>query len=189
MQKPIFNLTSGLSRLLPVVAIATFPMFGCPPSNLFHGRLIIINTSRNEIRSLSVINSHAGIEQVFEFRDVSDGQACLRDFRGDESIVVLGGLTISYEDQNGARRTRSVPFEGEIPDDCDDDFFIEIDENDQLHSGLLIYQNFRETYYASLKTHSLAGVIGLFLGWMIWCKRRGRAIQPGHPVKPVTPEV
>jgi hypothetical protein len=118
---------------------------------------------------------------------MADGQACVRDCGGDHPLVVLGDLELSYVDRTGATRTRRVPFEGEIPEYCYDDFFIEIDRNDRLHSGLLIYRNYREHFNARITTHALSAALGLFLGWMI-C-RRGWTMRPGRPGKSPTPEL
>lgn len=183
------NPARSLSLSLAVAAILTLPMFGCTPSNLFSGRLILINSTRGVIRSPAVISSHPGLKQTFEFPDMADGQASVRDCGGDKPIVVLGDLTLSYVDRTGATRNRSVPFLGETPDYCHDDFFIEIDHNDRLRWGLLIYQNYRENSYRVIETHALAGATGLFLGWIVWCKGRGRTVRPGRPEKSVAPEV
>lgn len=128
-------------------------------------------------------------EQTFEFPDLADGQAWVRDFGGDHAMVVLGDLTISYVDRTGATRTQSIPFQGEIPDYCHDDFFIEIDHNDQLHWGLLIYQNYRETHKTVFWTHTLTGATGLLLGWLVWRKGRGRTMRTGQPGKFLMPEL
>lgn len=183
------NLVSRLSFLFPVAAILTLSNWGCTPTNLFSGRLFLINSTRGVIRSPVLSNSHPGLEQTFKFPDMADGQAWVRDFRGDDSLVAMGDLSFSYVDRTGAARTRVVPFLSEIPDYCHDDFFIEVDENDQLHWGLLIYRNYHENYYAVIRTHATAAATGLLLGWLIWRKRRGRTVQPGHPEKSVTPEI
>jgi hypothetical protein len=169
--------------------ILAFHLSGCSPSNLFHGRLFVINSSGGVLRSPAITNSHPGLKQSFEFPDMADGQAWVRDCGGDNPIVVLGDLTLSYLDRTGTTRSRSVPFEGEIPDYCHDDFFIEIDQNGQLHWGLLIRQNYRENYYTVVKTHAIAAAIGLLLGWMLWRGRRVRTARLDQPEKTVTPEL
>jgi hypothetical protein len=170
-------------RYLLVAAILTLPLSGCSPSNLFQGRLFIINSTGGVLRSPTVINSHPGLDQKFEFPDMADRQAWVRDCGGDNPIVVLGDLKLTYIDRSRETRTRSVPFQGEIPDYCDDDFFIEIDHDDQLRWGMLVYRNYSEHYYVTIETHTLAGATGLLLGWMFWRKGRGRTIRPGRPEK------
>jgi hypothetical protein len=175
--------------LVLVAAMLTLPLGGCTPANLFHGRVFLINATGGDLRSPSLLNSHPGLEQKFAFADMADGQAWVRDFRGDDTLVVLGDLKLTYVDRTGIPQTRSVPFQGEVPDYCEDDFFIEIGPNDQLRWGLLISKNYRETRYELIKSHTLAGVTGLILGWLIGRKRMGRRVRSGHAEKSITPEV
>ena len=158
------------------------PLSGCPAANLFSGRLVLINSTLAPMRSPVVMNSHPGLNQTIPFPDLESGQAGVRDCGGDNPIVALGDLVIFYVDGSGTTKKRSVPFLGEIPDHCHQDFYIEIDHNDRVHWGLLAYKNYRQDYYAGIRTHGVAAACGLLLGWMIWGKRRART-TPGQARK------
>ncbi len=177
--------------LLPAAALLVLPIFGCSSPNLFHGRLVLVNTTGGEIRSITLDISCPGLRQAFDLPELADGRAWVRDCGGDDPVVVLGDLTVSYLDPAGATRVHKVPFAGAIPENCRDDFAVEVGPDGQLlRSGLLAYRNPRVDAAAAVTTHALAGAAGLLLGWLIWRNGRGRAARPhGHPVKLLTPEL
>ncbi len=174
-----------VSRLLflSVAALWMLAVSGCTPTNLFYGRLIIINTTGGVLRS-PVVGNQVGLgDDRIALPDMTDGQAWIRDFGHKTQMVILGPLELSYVDRTGITQTRTVPFSSVIPQPCDEDFFIEIDHNDQLHSGILVYG--KGDYIIAIATHTLAVTFGLSLGWLFWHRNRQPGTLPIRAEKPI----
>jgi hypothetical protein len=177
LKLPATRLLSLLVAVMPMLALS-----GCPASNLFYGRLVIINSTGGALRSPAVVNQLGlGNEHRIALPDMADGQAWVRDFRRETQLAILGPLEFSYVDRAGIPQTRTVPFSREVPEPCYDDFFIEIDHHDRLHSGMLVY---RKHSYSAFVSHALAVGAGLLLGCWFWRKNRHRPIPLGRAQKP-----
>jgi hypothetical protein len=174
--------------LYPIAALLMLPIFGCSRANLFRGRLILMNSTGGEIRSVTVANVHPGVNQAFDLPELADGRAWVRDC-GADNLIVVGDLTLSYLDHAGTTRVHKIPFADVIPGDCDDDFSIEIGRDDPPRAGLLAYRNGLAHTPSAVMTHALTGAACLLLGWLIGHRGRGPAALPGHPVKSMTPEI
>lgn len=171
--------------LVPAAALLTLPVFACTEASLFRGRLVVINSTGGEIRSLTVAYAYPGLNQAFDLPELADGRAWVRDC-GADNLLVVGDLTVSYLDPAGTTRVHKVPFADALSNDPRDDFFIEIGRDGPPRSGPLAYRNGHARADPAPATHLLAGAAGLLLGWLLWRKGRGRAGPPG---KWVTPEL
>jgi hypothetical protein len=171
--------------LVMCLASLLIPIAGCSPSNIFEGRLFVINATGRVMRSSTLSNVDPGTNQVFTLPDLVDGQAWVGDFRHDRSLLVLGNLKLSYVDHSGARRTGVIPFSQEIPDFYRDDFFIEVGPAGQLGWGRLTARDRGELSAVLVWTHAFAGAIGMMLGWLLWSRGRSASGRPQRRNKAV----
>ncbi len=158
---------------------------GCPPSNLFEGRFFVINSTGSLIRSVTLGYPGGMAPHKLQFHDIASGQASIVH----DGYVVLGPLELSYIDKTGTPRTQMVPFAGEVPDYCQDDFYIEIHSDRAVRQGLLVYRNYREHQIMQVVSYVLTGAAAFYLGWLILRRRKRPVDVVFLPQKSVTSEL
>ncbi len=145
---------------------------GCGPANVFRGRLIVLNSTGGPITSVTLKYEKTQVDWLLNSSDMASGLGVECDCRQDE-LAVLGPLILSWVDGSGVKQRQVVPFEGAIPDLCDDDFLIEIDGGGRARSGL-------EVHYGKSDHHfrlAIVFLVGLFTGLILarWLFRRSRS--------------
>src|SRR5262245_17443716 len=90
---------------LTLVAVIAITFCGCPGSNLFSGRLLILNATGNEMTSLAVIVD----EEEIPLTNTADGQAWIKKVR------VYRRLAFRWRDEQGTEHGASEPLEDFVP--------------------------------------------------------------------------
>jgi hypothetical protein len=170
-----------------IFSMALVPVAGCQPTNMFHGRIILINSTGLTLRSPSLRYVGNSPPLNIEFPDLAIRQAGVWGKGPDDSFPIIDSLELSWVAPSGAVERRTIPFFGEVPEPCYEDYFIEVGQQARVRCGLLSYRNYREEFSRGIITPLLAGAAGLALGWLL-CYR-DRQTRPSQSKTDGNPEL
>ena len=91
---------------------------GCPPSDLFRGRFLIINNTGADLTKIAL---KVG-DVTWNLPHTSAGQGWIRDL----GSVAISEVEINWQTTHGNQFRFSIPFRQIVPNQCNDDLLVEI---------------------------------------------------------------